>query len=96
MFLTPLGISYQSHFPIFLKWLKPDWSIKWSQIRARVVYFQSPNIQLFTYHVILETTFFTKKIIPRQWFDLKLPKKTYPSIDQWNSFSPLQERHVIP
>jgi hypothetical protein len=97
IFLTQSGIHYQSPWPSFLQWIKPDWFMKWSQIR--IAYFK-PSIFKFvpgplSMTLVLETAFFHRKIVPCAWIDLNEPKETRPSM-QWHSFSPLQTKHVIP
>ncbi|KHD04925.1 hypothetical protein PN36_05315 [Candidatus Thiomargarita nelsonii] len=98
LFLTSSGLRYQSPLPRFLHWLKPNWSIKISEIKQ--VYFK-PETFLFrrsgplSMVLIIETSSLTKKIVPCIWIDPNESKER-PSIMQWITLNPLQTKHVLP
>jgi hypothetical protein len=98
IFLTSSGIRYQSPLPSFLQWLKPDWSMKWSQIKA--AYFKPARLKMvqgpLSMSLVLESAFFSKKIVPCAWIDPNDSEETRPALQQWQKFSPRQTKHVLP
>jgi hypothetical protein len=96
IFLTPSGMQYQSPLPGLLQWFKPDWSIKWSQIRT--AYFKPAAIKIghgpLSMTLVIETASQRRKINPCAWIDPNEPKDTRPSL-QWHTFSLQQTKHVL-
>lgn len=98
IFLTSSGIRYQSPLPGFLQWLKPDWSMKWSQIKA--AYFKPASLKMvqgpLSMSLVLETASFSRKMVPCAWIDPNDSEETHPALQHWSRFSPRQTKLVLP
>lgn len=96
--LTPFGIHYQSALPSFLQWMKPDWFMRWSQIKT--AYFKPAILQIkpgpLSMTLVLETTSFQRKIVPCFWFELNDLEEIRSSLLKWYSLAPPQMKYILP
>jgi len=74
LFLTQVGMRYQSPLPLFLQWIKPDWLIKWSQIKIAYLKPEKLGRGPLAMTLVIETASQRRQIKPCAWVDPNAPE----------------------
>lgn len=90
LILTPIGIEYRSPLPEALRFLRPSWSLQWSQIRAAALLATAMARGAQGAVLKLDGRSRTVRLFPLQWVD----PQTFRPGSLWAELRKLQAMHT--
>ncbi|HFD13174.1 MAG TPA: hypothetical protein ENJ32_12010 [Crenotrichaceae bacterium] len=93
--LSELGIRYHSPLPDFLKFARPDWMLKWHQIKTLYLDLPIANDNAKMTRLVLDTGIIRKKLLLNAWLDPFVVKKGESVKQDAFSLQSKQEKDVL-